>query len=112
MAFPRALAMKQGEQNTLAQKHASGGIRYGNSYPHGALTWFAGYRHEAAHPLHNLVNTRPLAVGAVLTETGYARVDQARVDGFERIVIYAKAILHRAAEILHHHIYVLGQSMK
>ena len=43
---------------------------------HRALSGQTGHRHQAAHALRNLIEARPVGVGAVLAEAGDAGVDQ------------------------------------
>ena len=75
-----------------------------NADAHRPLARQAGDRHQAAHALGDLIEARPVAIGAVLTEAGNAGVDDALVDLAQRLVVDAEALFHVGAEILHHHV--------
>jgi hypothetical protein len=66
-------------------------------------------RHEAPHALGDLVDSGSARVGAVLSETGDAAVDDARVDLLHRFVIDTQLVLDGRTKILDDHIGVLRQ---
>ena len=61
-----------------------------------------GDRHEPAHALRDLVESRPVAIGPVLAEPGYAREHDTGVRFFQRLVIDAQANLHVGPVVLDH----------
>ena len=69
----------------------------------------AGDRHQSAHALRDLVEARPLVIGAVLAEAGDAAIDEARIDPAQRVVIDAEPRLDVGAEVLDHHVGLLRQ---
>ena len=50
---------------------------------------FAGDRHQPAHALNDIVITRAMRIGAVLTETGDRTIDQARIDLAQAVIVHA-----------------------
>src|SRR5262249_27961556 len=64
------------------------GDRYAD--PHRPLPGLAGDRHQAAHALGDLIEARALRVGAVLAEARNARIDKARIDLAQRLVVDAE----------------------
>jgi hypothetical protein len=71
-----------------------------------------GDRHQAAHALGDLIESRPRAIGAVLAETGNAGEDDARIDRLERLVIDAEAELDVGAIVFDYHVRLPGQAGK
>ena len=66
-------------------------------------------RHQAAHALQNLVKTRTPGVGAILTKTGDAGQNDARVHGCQSSVIHAQFFLHVGPPVFDHDVGVLDQ---
>ena len=95
---------QQRQHHALGSKQTGGQIGDRNADPHRPLPRRAGDRHQAAHPLGDLIETRPLGIGSVLAEPGNARHDNPRVDCRQGIVIDPQPGLHIRAVILHHHI--------
>ena len=83
-----------------------------NADAHRALARRAGDRHQPAHALRDLVEARPLAIGAVLAEAGDAGIDDALVDLAQVLVIDAEPILHVGAEVLDHHVGLLDHAQE
>ena len=82
LAFASVFAVQQGKQNALTEEHAGGGVGNGDTCTYWPAPDFTGNGHQAAHPLHDLVNTGTLAVRAILAIAGNAGQDDARVDLF------------------------------
>ncbi len=53
----------------------------------------AGHHHVATHTLHDRVNTGPVCMSAVLTETGNAAINNTRIDRLDRLVVDAEPVL-------------------
>ena len=102
LATPRSFALQQGKENALPEEHPGGRVRDGNAHAHRPPAGLAGDRHQAAHPLHDLVHPRPVAVRPVLPESRDAGEDDAPVHGRERFVADAEALLDVGTEVLHH----------
>src|SRR5207302_1168475 len=77
--------------------------------PHRALTRQAGDRHQPAHALGDLVDTRPLRIRPALAEPGNAAIDNAWVDLLHRLVINAEPVFYLRAEILDDDVGLLRQ---
>ena len=75
-------------QNSPAVRSATG-----DADAHRALAGRAGDRHQPAHALRDLIEARPLVVGAVLAEAGDAAIDDARVDLAQALVVDAERAL-------------------
>src|SRR6185503_10011382 len=82
----------------------------GRAGAHRALPGQAGYRHQPAHALRDLVEAGTVAVGAVLAEARDAGEDDPRVQLLERLEVYAEAVLHVRAVVLDHHVGGLHQA--
>ena len=107
-----ALAFPQRSEYAQRRMQAGGQIGHRRAGTHRAFTRMTGDAHEATHALRDLIKTRPLAVGAILTEAGNRGQDDARVDLAQRLVVDAKAELHIRAKVLHHHIGSLDQRIE
>ena len=83
-----------------------------NADAHRALPGQAGHRHQSAHALRDLVEARPVGVGAVLAEAGDAGVNQLRIDLRQRLVVDAEALLHVGPEILDHDVGLLDHALE
>ena len=64
----------------MRAEDAGGEVGDRNADAHRPLAGQAGDRHQPAHALRDLVEARPVAIGAVLAEAGNAGIDQARID--------------------------------
>src|ERR1039458_6338996 len=60
----------------------------------------AGYVHQAAHPLDDVVVAGPLGVGAVLTEAGDRAIDEARIGHTQAAGVKAELVEAADLEIL------------
>ena len=56
------------------------------------------------HALDHEVITRPLRVGSVLAEAGDRAIDQARIDGFQAVIVEAILLQPADLEVLDHDI--------
>ncbi len=68
------------------EERARHDIGDGDTDAQGSLARDSRHRHDAGHALRDLVDRRPLGIGAVLAETGDAAIDDARIalpHGFE-----------------------------
>ena len=72
----------------------------------------AGDRHQPAHALRDLIEARPLVIGAVLAEAGDAAIDDARVDLAHALVVDAELVLHVGPEVLDHHVGLFREALK
>ena len=78
--FAGLLALEQRDQDAERREQSGAEIGDRNADAHRALPGQAGDRHQPAHALRDLVEARPVGVGAVLAEAGNAGVDDARID--------------------------------
>ena len=77
--------------------------------PHRSLAGQPGDRHQAAHPLCDLVYTRTVAIRAVLPEAGDAAVDDAGVHLPDRFVVDSEPVLDVGSIVLHDYVGVARQ---
>ena len=75
----------------------------------GLTVGLAGYAHQPAYPLHDLIVGGAVAIWAILAESGYGAIYNLGANGLDRIVVQAEAPHDTGREVLHHHIGVLGQ---
>ena len=106
------LSLEEGDEDALGQQDARAQVGNGNAHSHGALTGNAGDGHQSAHPLGDLIDPGPIAVGPALPEAGNAAVDQARVDGTQALVVDAETPLDVRPVVLHHDIGRLRQLLE
>ena len=112
LALAGGLALDQGHQDALGQKNAGAEVGDRNTDPHRSLARNTGDRHQPAHALGDLIDTRAVAVRPVLAEAGDAAVDQARVDGPQALVVDAEALLHARPVVFHHDVGVSRQLLE
>ena len=110
LAFAGNFALEQRDHDAERAEQAGAEIGDRNADAHRALARHAGDRHQPAHALRDLVEARPVAIGAVLAEAGDAGEDDALVDLAQRVVVDAEPVLHVGAEILHHHVGLLDHA--
>src|SRR3981081_2800464 len=77
LTFARNFAFQPSHQNSHRAENAGAEIRDGNADAHRTLTWKTRDRHQPAHALGNLIETRTLAIRSVLTEPGNDTTDHA-----------------------------------
>src|SRR6202040_3506912 len=103
------LALDQRHHHRLREQQAGTEIVDRYADPHRPLTRQAGDRHQPAHALGDLVDTRALRVRPALAEPGNAAIDDAGIDLLHRLVIDAEPIFHLGAEILDDDVGLLRQ---
>ena len=86
-------ALIQGDHDTVGKEHAGTQIVDRDADPHRTLARLAGDRHQPAHALGYLIESRPVTVRPVLAKPGNAAIDQARVDRLHGVVIDAEPVL-------------------
>ncbi len=106
------LALQQRDQDAERREQSGAEIGDRNADAHRPLPRQAGDRHQAAHALRDLIEARPVGVGAVLAEAGNAGIDEARIDLGERLVVDAEPLLHVGAEILDHDVGLLDHALE
>ena len=79
LAFAGHFTIEERDQYGLRQEHTRRQVANWNAYPHRSLTRYACHTHQAAETLRDLIDTRPFAIGAVLTETCDTRINNTRV---------------------------------
>src|SRR5882757_929196 len=84
-------AFQQSDQNSHSAENPGAEIRNWNTDAHRTLARKTGYRHQPAHALGDLVKTRTLAIGSVLTEAGNGPIDDALVDRTNALVVDPEA---------------------
>ena len=104
LPLPRFLPLEQRDEDPERAEEPCGEVRDGNAHPHRAPPRLAGDRHETAQSLRDLIDSGPVAIGAVLAESGDARVDEPRVHLAECRIVDAQPDLHVGPEVLHHHV--------
>jgi hypothetical protein len=112
LPLARHLAFQERDQDAHRGEDAGREVGDRDADAHRPLPRQPGDRHEAAHALGDLVEARPVAVGAALAEPGDAGIDQARVDRLERGIVDAEPLLDVGAEILDHDIGIAHQLPK
>src|SRR5215472_5914381 len=100
LPLPARLALDQGHQDPLGEQQPGAEIVDRDADSHRPLTRQPGDRHQTAHALGDLVDSRPLGVGPTLAKPGDAAIDDARVDRLDRLVIDAEPVFDLRAEIL------------
>ena len=106
------LAFEQRDQDAERREQPGAEIGDRNADAHRPLPRQAGDRHQPAHALRDLIEARPVGIGAVLAEAGNAGIDDARIDLGERLVVDAEPLLHVGAEILHHDVGLLDHALE
>ena len=96
----------------MRAEQPGGEVGDGNADPHRALAGRAGDRHQPAHALRDLIEARPLVIGAVLAEAGDAAIDDARVDLAQALIVDAELCLDVGAEVLDHDVGLLGEALE
>ncbi len=86
-------------QNADKRKEASPQIRERHASFRGRSPRLAGNRHEAGNPLSNDVESALVPVRPGVSIPGNRGVDQARVDGCQRLVVQSQG-LHRGGSIV------------
>src|SRR5215471_1246354 len=104
LAFARALALGERDQNAGCGIKAGGDVGDGNTRAHRTSAGMAGDRHQPAHALRDLVKACTGAIGAGLSEAGNRRENDPPIPRMQGLVVDAEPILHVGPEILHHHV--------
>ena len=100
---------EQDHQHGLGKEASSGEVDHRDADAHRPLAGQAGDGHEPAHPLHHLVDARAVAVGTGLSEAGNAAIDDARIDGFDALVVDPEAMFHVGAHVFEDDVGLRGQ---
>ncbi len=95
-----------------ARKNTRAEVGDGNAHSHRALPGEAGDGHQTAHPLSDLIDSRPITIGAALPEPGDAAVDQPRIERAQALVVDSEAPLDVGAVVLHHDIAIAYQLLE
>src|SRR6266851_1686982 len=106
------LTLDEREQNTHRAEHSRADVGDCDTDAHGALAGQSRNRHQAAHPLRDLIYARAVAVGTVLAEAGDAAIDQARIDRAEALVVDTEPMLHVGAVVFDDHVGALDESFQ
>src|SRR5207253_4539921 len=101
LALAGGLALDDRDQDALSQENAGAKIGDRNPHAYRPLARDTRDRHQPAHTLGDLVDTRAVPVRAALAEAGDAAVDDARVDRSQCLVVDAQPFLHTRAVVLH-----------
>src|SRR6202035_3673777 len=73
------LALQKRDQDAGRRQQPGTEIGDRNADAYRALPRQAGHRHQPAHALRDLIETRPARIGPVLAEAGNAGIDDARI---------------------------------
>jgi hypothetical protein len=111
LAAPRDLPLQERGQDAEGGEVAGEQVADRDAHAQRGALRGAGQPHETGHALHDLVVARAVPVGALLTETGDARVDEPGVLGRERLVVHAQAMLDVGAIVLDHDVRSGGQAL-
>src|SRR5205823_2846504 len=87
LAFARLLALEERDEDAQRAEETGREVGDGNTDAHRPAARLARDRHEPAHALRDLIDTRSIPIGTVLTEPGDARVDEPRIDLAQRRVV-------------------------
>src|SRR5215213_8891292 len=112
LALAGNVALQQRGENTHGAEQPGGEVGDGDADPHRALARRAGDRHQPAHALRDLIEARPLVVGAILAEAGDAAIDDARVDLAQALIVDAEFALHVGTKILDHDVGLFRQPLE
>jgi hypothetical protein len=112
LALAGRLALEQRHGHPIGREDAAAEVGDRDADAKRAVARDAGDRHQPAHALRDLVESGPARVGAGLAEARDARVDQARIDLRERLVVDAEAVLHVGTEVLQQHVGLLDQLLQ
>ena len=108
----RLLALEQGNQNAERAKQSSTEISDRNADTHRPLPRQAGDRHQPPHALRDLVEARPVGVGAGLPEAGNARIDELRIDLAQLRIVDPEPPLHIGTKILDYDVSFLHHALE
>ena len=100
LALARHFALKQRDQRADRAEQTRGEVGNRDTRAHRSATGLARHRHDAAQALRDLVQAGPVFIGTILTESGHARQDDARVDLAKGFVINAQLELDVRAIVL------------
>ncbi len=103
---------KQRQYDSVGQQEAGRRVVNCDADAHRSLARVTGDRHQSAHALGDLVNAGPPGIRPVLAKSGYAAIDDARIDLLHRFVIDAEPMLNVGFVILDDDIGPLGQLEK
>ena len=112
LALAGNVALQQRGEDTHGAEQPGGEVGDGDADPHRALARRAGDRHQPAHALRDLIEARPLVVGAVLAEAGDAAIDDARVDLAQALIVDAEFCLHVGTKIFDHDVGLFRQPLE
>ena len=112
LALAGDLAFKQCGQDAHRAEVPGTQIGQRNADPHRAVFGLAGHAHQAAHPLGNRIEARPVGVRAVLPKARNAGVDEARVDRAQLVGADAEPVLDVGAVVLDEHVGLLDELMQ
>ena len=112
LAFAGDVALQQRGEDAHGAEQAGGEVGDGNADPHRAFARRAGDRHQPAHALRDLIEARPLVIGAVLAEAGDAAIDDARIDLAHALIVDAELCLDVGAEILDHDVGLFDEPLE
>jgi hypothetical protein len=108
-ALAGAVPADEGGEDAEGEVDARGAVGDGMTGAHGALTGQPGHRHQAGHPLGDLVVARPPRPWADLAEPGDAAQHQAGVVSVQGRPVEAEAGGDPRCEVLHDHVGPLRQ---
>jgi hypothetical protein len=111
-ALAGSIALQERGENADRGEQACGQIGDRNADADRPVTRQSGDRHQAAHALRDLVESRPVGVRAILAKAGNAGIDQARIDLAQRLVVDTEPLLHSRAEILDQHVGFFDQTLE
>src|SRR4029453_1469194 len=98
----RALVQRAGHRH--GRGDATDGVAQGEPRAGRTIVLSAGDRHDAGHRLELAVEGRGRSLRPGTAEPGDGAVDEARVEGRQRLVAEAEAVHDAAAEVLPHHV--------
>src|SRR5918999_260767 len=101
---PGLLAGNVSGEDSEGAEEASREVSDGDAALRGGASRLSGDAHHAGHALGDQVVAGTRGIGSGLPEAGDARVDDARVDLFERLVVYAELLGHAGAKVLDDHV--------
>ena len=108
----RFLALEQRNEDPHRAEDSCRHIRDRNTDTHRALTLQPRDRHQPAHPLRDLIESRPIGIRAGLAEARDTRIDEARIDHTQGLVIDPEPMLHVGAVVLDDHVGALDEALE
>ena len=112
LPFAGPFSLQKRQRDSVGTKDACCHVADCGAGSHGAVAGNAGDQHMSTHALSDLVKAGTFGVGAVLTETGNAAIDNAGINRFQRFIIHLQAVLYARPHVFDHDVRFLRHAVK